>query len=100
MGSVTSIDAYDPNRPFRVYPTTGTTSTLTYVTGSRASIKFDAWETAIAAAMVAARSSANVKVNKVGADWVVSWDAPVLINPTPTYPSPYYPYTVSWNESS
>jgi hypothetical protein len=88
MGTVTAIGGGWDDSPRIPYPS-GTTSasSLTYISGTRASIRFDSWETAIGAAMVAARSSQNVRVNKIGVDWVVSWDAPVLINPAyPTYP--------------
>lgn len=90
MGTVTAIGGGWDDSPRIPYGTTTDTvsaSSLTTYISHRASIAFDSWEVAIGTAMVAARSSRNVRVNKVDGDWVVSWDAPVLINPTyPTYP--------------
>lgn len=101
MGTVTAIGAADGPRYNAT--TSGTATNVTYggslttVYGTRASIAFDSWEVAVGAAMVAARSSRGVRVNKVGGEWVVSWDAPVAINPQPYYPanprpSWQYPY--------
>lgn len=90
MGTVTALGDCDPNR-YAWNPSNTATSGTWATHGIRSQIGFDSWETALAAAMNVAKTMHQVKVNKVGGEWVVSWQTPVAYNPTPAIPSHPYP---------